>query len=44
MSVTSTKAKARARRDAANPTKKELYLAEVRLPLYGLDNGAGGFK
>lgn len=38
--VTSTKAKVR-RQDPA-PTKKELYLAEVNLPLFGLDDSQGG--
>jgi len=38
--VTSSKAKTR-RQDTA-PTKKTLYLAEVNIPLYGLDDGRGG--
>jgi tyrosinase len=38
--VTSTKAKNK--RQSIAPTKKELYLAEVNIPLYGLDDGQGG--
>ncbi|KAF2123203.1 common central domain of tyrosinase-domain-containing protein [Lophiotrema nucula] len=31
-----------AKRDDKNATTTELYLAQVNLPLYGLDNGVGG--
>ncbi|KAF2182933.1 Di-copper centre-containing protein [Zopfia rhizophila CBS 207.26] len=37
-----TSAKAKTRRQDAAPTKKKLYLAEVNIPLYGLDDGQGG--
>jgi len=33
---------AKSKRQDPQPTKKTLYLAEAKLPLYGLDDGAGG--
>ena len=39
--VTSTKARRTIIRDTA-PVTKELYLAEITLPSYALDNGVGG--
>lgn len=39
--VTTTKAKHVADRDTA-PVTKELYLAEITIPSYGLNNGVGG--
>jgi tyrosinase len=44
VSVTSTRRRAQAKRQSSSPTTKEktLYLAEVQLPIYGLDDGNGG--
>jgi tyrosinase len=40
--VTATKRALEAKRQGSGPTEKELYLAEVKLPTCGLDNGQGG--
>lgn len=40
--VTATKRAIKATRQSSQPTEKELYLAEVKLPTCGLDNGQGG--
>lgn len=40
--LVTTKSKVKTKRADGPPTKQEKYLAEVKLPTYGLDDGAGG--